>query len=68
MKKTVRYAYARKMSIFLSCPETRKCRTEFVSKKLLDVKEGIVYRKILNCKNIDYINLGSYLEKVQINC
>jgi hypothetical protein len=48
MKKTVRYAYARKMSILLSCPETKKCRTEFVSKKLFDMNEGIVYRKILN--------------------
>jgi hypothetical protein len=62
MNKTVRYAYARKMSILLSCPDTRKCRTEILIKKLLDMNEGVDYTKTLNCKNIDYdINLGSHL-------
>jgi hypothetical protein len=69
MKKTVRNAYARKKSILLSCPETRKCRTEFVNKKLLDMNEGGVERKILNCKDTAHDrNLSSYLEKVKINC
>jgi hypothetical protein len=69
VKKTVRCAYARKMSILLSCPETRKCRTEFLSKKLLDMKGDVVYRKILYCKNIRYDrNLSRHLEKVKVNC
>lgn len=38
-------------------------------KKLFDMNEGFFYRKILNCKNIEYDrNLGFYLEKVKINC
>jgi hypothetical protein len=58
------------MSILLSCPDTTKCRTEFVSKQLLDMNEGVVYRKILNCKNIEYdINFGSHLiRKGKKNC
>jgi hypothetical protein len=50
MNKTVRYTYARKMSIFIRCPGTRKCRIEFLRIKLLDRNEDVVYRNLLNCK------------------
>jgi hypothetical protein len=51
-------------SVLLSCPETRKQTKEIVSKKWLNKKEELAYKKILNCTNITLlIDLGRYLDK-----
>jgi hypothetical protein len=52
--------------ILLSCPETKKCRMQFMNKKWLCINEELSYKKIVNCTNKAYIiHLGEYLDKVK---
>jgi hypothetical protein len=52
--------------ILLSCPETKKWRMQFTSKKWLYINEELTYKKTMNCTNKNHIiHLGEYLDKVK---
>jgi hypothetical protein len=52
--------------ILLKCSETRRWREQFLSRKLLRLKEWIVFKKIINCTNsIELRSIGTYKTKIK---
>jgi hypothetical protein len=52
--------------ILLKCPETRRLREHFLSRKLQIINEELAYKKIINCTNtVELRNLGIYLYKIK---
>jgi hypothetical protein len=51
--------------ILLKCPETRRLKEHFLSRKWLTINEEIAYNKIINCTNtLEIRNIGMYLYKI----
>jgi hypothetical protein len=52
--------------ILLKCPETRRLREHFLSRKWQIINEELAYKKIINCTNtVELRNLGIYLYKIK---
>jgi hypothetical protein len=54
--------------ILLKCPETRRLREHFLSRKWQIINEELAYKKIINCTNtVELRNLCRYLYKIKKN-
>jgi hypothetical protein len=52
--------------ILLKCPETRRLRENFLSRKWQIINEELAYNKIINCVNTVKIrNLSRYVYKIE---
>jgi hypothetical protein len=52
--------------ILLKCPETRRLREHFLSRKWQVINEELAYKEIINCTNIVKLrNLDRYLCRIK---
>jgi hypothetical protein len=58
-------AFEYAVHIPLKCPETRRLRENFLSRKWQTTNEELAYMKIINCTNtVELRNLGRYFTKL----